>query len=324
MAWIPGGEFWLGGPPANYTEERRLALNPQEPVCAGLAAGFPDSQPVHRAFVDGFWMDTTEVTNAEFERFVRATGYVTLAERKPDPAQFPDADPALMVPGSVVFTPPIGPVDLRDFARWWQYLPGASWRAPAGPGSDLRGREQYPVVHVAYEDAEAYAQWAGKRLPTEAEWEFAARGGLDRQAYVWGNELQPGGLWQANTFQGAFPQGDTGADGFVGLAPVGQYAPNGFGLLDMAGNVWEWCRDWYRPDAYATPYSNGVDRNPVGPEDSFDPDEPGIPKRVQRGGSFLCSDQYCARYLVGTRGKGAVDTGSSHVGFRCVQANPKR
>lgn len=318
MVWIPGGEFWMGGPPPDALAERRLTLRPEEPVCSGLAQGFPDAQPGHRVWVDGFWMDRTEVINAEFGRFVRATGYVTVAERKPDAAQLPGADPALLVPGSVVFTTPDGPVDLRDFTAWWHYTPGACWRAPQGPGSDLRGRDNFPVVHVAFEDAEAFARWAGKDLPTEAEWEYAARGGLTQQAYAWGNEMKRDGRWLANTFQGTFPHHDTGADGFVGLAPVGQYPPNGYGLFDVAGNAWEWCRDWYRPDAYAAAGKELV-RNPTGPGDSFDPDEPGIPKRVQRGGSYLCSDQYCARYMVGTRGKGAIDTGSSHVGFRCVQ-----
>jgi formylglycine-generating enzyme required for sulfatase activity len=265
-------------------------------------------------------MDVTEVTNAEYERFVRATGYVTVAERKPDPAAFPDADPAAIVPGSVVFTAPSGRVDLHDFSEWWRYVPGASWRAPSGPGSDLRGREHVPVVHIAFEDAEAFARWAGKRLPTEAEWEFAARGGMERQDFAWGTELKPGGQWRANTFQGPFPYGDTGADGFVGIAPVKQYPANPYGIYDLIGNVWEWCQDWYRPETYAGDERTGVVRNPTGPGDSFDPDEPGMPKRVQRGGSFLCSEQYCARYLVGTRGKGAVDTGSSHGGFRCVRS----
>lgn len=309
----------MGGPPPDLRVQQRLALQPDEPVCSGLAQGFPDAQPRHQVALDGFWIDQTEVTNEAFARFVQATGYITVAERKPDPAQFPGADPALLVPGSVVFTPPPARVDLQDFSAWWRYVPGASWRTPQGPGSTIVGRDQYPVVHVAFEDAEAYARWAGKRLPTEAEWEYAARGGLDQQPYAWGGELTPQSRWQANTFQGDFPHGDTGADGFVGLAPVGQFPPNGYGLRDVAGNVWEWCHDWYRPDTYAQSAAS-IAHNPTGPGDSFDPDEPGIPKRVQRGGSYLCSDQYCARYLIGTRGKGAIDTGSSHVGFRCVRS----
>jgi len=311
----------MGGPAPDAGAARRQNASPDEPVCNGLVSGFPDAQPTHRVAVTGFWMDQTEVTNGEFERFVKATGYRTVAERPPDPAQFPGADPALLVPGAVVFVPPNGPVSLQDFSQWWRYLPGASWRSPQGPGSEWTGtaRTNLPVVHVAYEDCETFARWAGKQLPTEAEWEFAARGGLDGRNQVWGDELRPGGSWMANTFQGNFPYGDTGADGFAGLAPVARYPANGYGLHDMAGNVWEWCRDWYRPDTYARLAAEGsVARNPGGPTNSEDPEEPGIPKRVQRGGSYLCSDQYCARYLVGTRGKGAVDTGASHVGFRCV------
>jgi formylglycine-generating enzyme required for sulfatase activity len=320
MVWIPGGEFWMGGPAESSTRDLRNRLNASEPVCSGLASGFKDAQPAHRVRVRGFWMDLTEVRNEQFERFVRATGYVTVAERPPDPAQFPGADPSLIVPGSVVFTPPAEAVPLDDFTQWWRYVPGASWRHPEGPASSIQGRGHFPVVHVAHEDAEAYARWAGKRLPTEAEWEFAARGGLDRQAYAWGGDLKRAGRWMCNAFQGRFPNADMGEDGFKGLAPVRQFSPNGFGLHDMAGNVWEWCADWYRPDYYdGLAAAGGVADNPRGPADSFDPDEPGQPKRVQRGGSFLCSDQYCARYLIGTRGKGAVDTGNSHVGFRCVR-----
>lgn len=309
----------MGGPPPQGEALLKAQLNPGEPVCSGLLSGFPDAQPAHRVFVDGFWMDVTEVTNEEFARFVKATGYVTVAERTPTAAQFPTAPPENLVAGSVVFTPSAESVPLDDHFQWWRYVPGANWRQPTGPGSSVVGREKFPVVHVAFEDAEAYAQWAGKRLPTEAEWEFAARGGLDRQAYVWGGELRPSGRWMANSFQGQFPVRDAGDDGFVGLAPVAQFPANGYGLFDLAGNVWEWCRDWYRPDYYASLPAGSVTRNPPGPASSFDPDEPGIAKRVQRGGSFLCSDQYCSRYLVGTRGKGATDTGTSHVGFRCVR-----
>jgi formylglycine-generating enzyme required for sulfatase activity len=212
-------------------------------------------------------------------------------------------------------------VPLDNYLQWWSYVPGASWRHPEGPSSGLRGRERYPVVQVAYEDAEAYARWARKRLPTEAEWEFAARGGLSGKPYVWGDEFRPGGRWMANTHQGRFPVIDTGEDAHIGLAAVAQYPPNGYGLYDMAGNVWQWVGDWYRPDYYAELSRQGsVASNPRGPASSFDPDEPGQPKRVMRGGSFLCTDQYCSRYIVGTRGKGEVSSGANHLGFRCVRS----
>lgn len=320
MVWIPGGEFWMGGPPASAEAQYRLQMKPGEPVCSGLVAGFPDAQPAHRVAVDGFWMDATEVTNEEFARFVQATGYRTVAERVPTTNEYPNALPEMLFAGSVCFRPPATPVSLDDHFQWWSYVRGADWRHPEGEGSSIAGKEKFPVVHVAWEDAEAYAKWAGKRLPTEAEWEFAARGGLGRQPYAWGAELRPGGRWMANSFQGRFPVRDTGEDGFTGPAPVGQYPANGHGLHDVAGNVWEWVGDWYRPDTYAArARAGGVARNPRGPADSHDPDEPGVAKRVHRGGSYLCSDQYCARYLVGTRGKGAPDTGTSHLGFRCVK-----
>jgi formylglycine-generating enzyme len=294
MVWVPGGQFWMG---ANDDT-------------------MPDATPAHRVAVDGFWMDRTEVTNAQFEAFVRATGYVTVAERTPSAADYPGAPPEALVAGSIVFSPPSVPVPLTNHLAWWKYVPGADWRHPEGPGSDLAGREDHPVVHVGWDDAVAYARWAGKRLPTEAEWEFAARGGLDRRRYTWGEELRPDGRWRVNNWQGRFPTENTAEDGFLRTAPVASFPPNGYGLYDMAGNVWEWCADWYRPDYYPRSPS----RNPRGPDSSFDPAEPGVPKRVQRGGSFLCSDLYCTRYLPGSRGKGAPDSGESHVGFRCVRS----
>ena len=265
-------------------------------------------------------MDATEVTNAQFAAFVQATGYVTIAERPLDPANFPGAPQHLLVPGAAVFTPPAGAVDLRNPLQWWKYVPGASWRHPEGPGSELRGRDRLPVVHIAYADAQAYASWADRRLPTEAEWEFAARGGRAGGLYAWGDQLTPGGVHHANIHQGAFPHRDEGKDGFAGVAPVASFAPNAYGLHDMAGNVWEWTSDWYRPDYYATLAASGVAVNPRGPDRSYDPAEPGAEKRVQRGGSFLCTAQYCTRYLVGTRGKGEVSTGSNHLGFRTVRS----
>lgn len=278
----------------------------------------PDARPIHRVYVDGFWMDKTEVTNAQFEAFVKATGYVTIAEQTPKAEDFPGAPPENLVAGSIVFAPPATPVPLNDHLQWWAYAKGANWRHPNGAGSDVRGRENYPVVHVAYSDAMAYAIWARKRLPTEAEWEFASRGGLSGQLYAWGDDLKPGGKWMANIYEGKFPVNDTGEDGFKGIAPVAQYPANGYGLFDIAGNVWEWCSDWYRPDTYERNARANVARNPAGPEESYDPSEPGTKKRVHRGGSYLCTDQYCTRYMVGTRGKGEQDTGTNHLGFRCV------
>jgi sulfatase modifying factor 1 len=305
MVWIPGGEFSMG------------AFDPSGHGGPGCGDPTADAQPVHRVYVDGFWMDATPVTNEAFAAFVRATGYVTVAERTPTAQEFPTAPPENLIAGSVVFAKPAGPVPLDSQFRWWTYLEGASWRHPTGAGSSLRGRERYPVVQVAFEDARAYARWAGKRLPTEAEFEFAARGGLSGERYAWGDELRPGGRWMANVFQGHFPDADTGADGWTGIAPVASFPANRYGLYDMAGNVWEWIADWYRPDYYAT-LDGGVARNPHGPEDSYDPSEPGVGKRVQRGGSFLCSSEYCTRYLVGSRGKGEPWSGANHLGFRCV------
>ncbi|MBY0274092.1 formylglycine-generating enzyme family protein [Candidatus Binatia bacterium] len=298
MVLVPAGEFWMG------TEEPSMT----------------DARPLHRVWVDAFWMDRTEVTNEQFQRFVDATKHVTVAERPLDPEDFPGVPPEALKPGSIVFTPPDAPVPLQDHLAWWSYVPGASWRHPEGPQSDVKNRPLHPVVHVAYEDAAAYCAWAGKRLPTEAEFERAARGGLDRKKYDWGDELRPGGKPQANTWQGHFPNENSKEDGYVGTAPVASYPANPFGLYDLAGNVWEWCSDWYRPDTYAKDAAAGeVTRNPQGPADSFDPQEPGVAKRVHRGGSYLCSDQYCSRYVPGGRGKGAIDSGTTHLGFRCVR-----
>lgn len=282
-----------------------------------------DSQPVHQVSVDGFFMDATEVTNAQFAEFVEATRYVTVAERTPRAEDYPGVPVDKLVAGSVVFSPPAEPVPLDSHFRWWQFVPGADWRHPEGPGSDIRDRMDHPVVHVAWEDAAAYARWAGKRLPTEAEWEFAARGGLAGRRYVWGDSFKPGGRFMANTFQGTFPYRNTAADGFAATAPVKSYSPNGYGLYDMAGNVWEWVADWYRPDTHARHAALGRASNPHGPSESYDPNEPGIRKRVHKGGSFLCTDQYCSRYEPGMRGAGAIDTGTNHLGFRLAADGPQ-
>jgi formylglycine-generating enzyme required for sulfatase activity len=310
MVWIPGGEFSMG------------CKVPSEGICTmATMNAVNDAQPIHRVYVDSFWMDETDVTNAEFEKFVKATGYITVAERTPTKEEFPDASPEELVSGSAVFTPPPGPVPLDDYLKWWKYVKGANWRHPEGPQSDLTGKGNCPVIQVAYEDALAYAKWASKRLPTEAEWEFAARGGLTGKAYVWGNEFRPGGKFMANTYQGEFPVKDTEEDGFAGISPVKSFPSNGYGLYDMAGNVWQWCSDWYRSDYYQQlAAGSGVASNPQGPENSFDPAELGVSKRVQKGGSFLCTDQYCTRYMVGTRGKSEPSTATNHAGFRCVKS----
>ena len=305
MVWIPGGLFSMG------------SVNPSG-MQQGGSEPMHDARPVHRVQLQGFWMDAHEVTNAQFAAFVKATGYVTVAEQKPDPAEFPGVPADKLVAGSVVFTPTAQKVSLQDHLQWWQYVPGANWQHPEGQGSSIKGKENLPVVHIAWEDAAAYAKWAGKRLPTEAEWEFAARGGKTGNLYAWGNNFTVNGKYLANTFQGSFPNRDDGKDGFKGIAPIGQYPPNAYGLYDIGGNVWEWCADWYRHDYYAS-LTEAVSRNPLGPEDAFDPAEPGMKKKVQRGGSFLCTDEYCTRYMVGTRGKGEYRSATSHVGFRCVK-----
>lgn len=306
MVLIPGGEFSMGGVnPVGMEEGGHENMN--------------DARPVHRVFVDPFFMDEHEVTNAEFAAFVKATGYVTVAEQKPSREEFPTAPEENLVAGSVVFSPPDHSVSLTNHLQWWDFISGANWKHPLGPGKKQDPKPDFPVVQVSYEDAAAYAKWAHKRLPTEAEWEFAARGGKTGNLYPWGNQFKPEGKWMANTFQGQFPNNDLAADGYSGTAPIKQFAPNGYGLYDMAGNVWEWCSDWYRPDYYATLASSGVAKNPLGPDAPYDPAEPTEKKKIQRGGSFLCTDQYCTRYMVGTRGKGEWRSAANHVGFRCVK-----
>jgi formylglycine-generating enzyme required for sulfatase activity len=288
--------------------------------------GRPDEYPRHKVKVKSFWMDVTEVTNAQFSKFVAATGYITTAERKPDweelkkqlPPGTPKPPDSVLVPASLVFTPSSNPVPLNNAAQWWSWVKGADWRHPQGPGSSIEGKENYPVVQVSWEDANAYAKWAGKRLPTEAEWEFAARAGLNDQPYTWGSEPVESGSMKANIWQGNFPYRNLKTDGFAGAAPVRSFAPNAFGLYDMAGNVWEWCSDWYNADYYAQ-CENKTMENPAGPSRSYDPDEPTIPKRVVRGGSFLCHASYCASYRVSARMKTSPDTGLEHTGFRCVK-----
>lgn len=275
---------------------------------------FPDAQIIRDVTISDFWIDATEVTNAQFARFVEATGYITVAERALNPQDFPGVNPDLLVPGSAVYSPTDAVNGFQNHLQWWQFVPSASWHHPEGPESNISGRENHPVVHVAYEDAEAYAKWTGKRLPTEAEWEYTARGGSDSNAeFYWGNDLKIDGKWQANIFQGTFPENNTKEDGYTHTAPVGAFPPNGYGLYDMSGNVWEWCSDFYQPS-----YDPMQTSDPTGPKSSYDPQEPRAIKRVQRGGSFLCNDQYCERYKAGARGKGEVNSTTNHIGFRCV------
>jgi formylglycine-generating enzyme required for sulfatase activity len=298
MVWVPGGTF-LRGSDRHYPEEA----------------------PAHRVTVEGFWIDRRPVTNREFARFVQATGHVTLAERAPDPADYPDADPGLLVPASTVFRRPGRRVDLRDPYSWWAYVPGADWRHPQGPGGSIHGLEEHPVVHIACEDAEAYARWAQRQLPTEAEWEFAARGGLDGATYAWGDELAPGGRLMANTWQGEFPIENTCRDGYEVTSPAGAFPANGYGLYDMIGNVWEWTADWYR-DHGALPHSCCAIDDPRGGEreGSYDQRtrEVRIPRLVVKGGSHLCAPNYCRRYRPAARMAQAIDTSACHLGFRCL------
>ena len=307
----PEGMRWI--PPATFA--------------MGSEDFYPEERPVHHVSVDGFWMDEHPVTAAEFRRFVRETEYVTVAERPLDPAAYPDADPGLLVPGSLVFRTTTGAVSLDDYRNWWEYVPGASWKRPGGPGTTTNGRDHHPVVQVACEDVEAYAAWIGKELPTEAEWELAARGGLDGTAFAWGDEHMPGGTPMANTWQGEFPWQNLKLDGFEGTSPVASFAPNGYGLYDMTGNVWEWTSDWYTPrhsDEVSSPCC--VPRNPrvTSPDDSYLLGQPGerFPRRVIKGGSHLCAPNYCLRYRPAARQAQMVDTSMAHLGFRCVVRTP--
>ncbi len=292
----------------------------------GSADFYPEEGPVREIEVHGFAIDRGPVTVAAFARFIDDTGYLTAAERPPSAADYPDADPSLLLAGSAVFHPTPGPVPLDDPSRWWAYVPGANWRRPWGPASDNSGRDDHPVTHVAYDDAEAYAEWAGKALPTEAEWEYAARGGLDGAIFAWGDEHRPGGQLMANHWQGEFPWHNTGANGWRGTTPIGLFAPNGYGLHDITGNVWEWTTDYYAPRGSSTAVpASPCCRPPLNPridtpEGSYDIGRPGahIPRRVIKGGSHLCAPNYCLRYRPAARQPEAVDTSTSHIGFRCV------
>lgn len=313
MAWVPAGEFTMG------TDE---------------AQSFPNERPTHQVKVGGLWMDKHDVTNDEFKKFVDATGYVTTAEQKPNweelkkqlPPGTPEPDDSVLVPGAMVFVGTTNAVNLQDLSQWWRWTPGADWRHPGGPGTDIKDKGNYPVVQVSWYDAKAYAQWAGKRLPTEAEWEYAARGGRENQRYAWGNEFRPNGKYMANIWTGKFPYYNAGEDGFKGLAPAGSFPPNGYGLYDMAGNAWQWCDDWYRSDAHQL----SKDADPVcspdaaGPITSFDALEPYAAKRVVKGGSFLCNIDYCESYRPSARRGESPDTGMSHISFRCVMSVPSQ
>jgi formylglycine-generating enzyme len=300
MVWIPGGTFMMG---SNHH--------------------YPEEAPAHPVTVDGFWIDQYQVTNAQFRRFVKDTGYVTVAERVPDAALYPDALPDMLVAGSIVFDQPASRVDMRNHYNWWNWMPGADWRHPEGPGSNLGGRDMHPVLHVAWEDVETFAAWAGKEIPTEAEWEYAARGGVDGLAFAWGDELAPRGKMLANYWQGEFPWQNLKLDGYERTAPVGSFPPNGYGLFDMIGNAWEWTSDFYL-DHHQVQHSccSGSAVNPRNADStaSIDPNAPGppLPRRVLKGGSFACAENYCQRYRPAARMHHPVDTGTNHISFRCV------
>jgi sulfatase modifying factor 1 len=298
MVWIPDGTFLMGSD-----------------------THYPEEAPAHRVSVDGFWIDRHTVTNRQFARFVADTGHSTVAEQVPDPADYPGAKPELLIAASTVFVAPPQRVDLANPYNWWTYVPGADWRHPQGRGSTVEDKADHPVVHLAWADVEAYARWAGKQLPSEAEWEFASRGGLDGATYAWGEELTPAEQWMANTWQGEFPHHNSKADGHEGTAPVGSYPPNGYGLYDMIGNVWEWTADWYQAHGDLA-HSCCMVANPRGgrQQDSHDPHQPqlSIPRKVMKGGSHLCAPNYCQRYRPAARMPQAIDTGTSHLGVRCI------
>ncbi len=300
MIWLPGGAFTMGS-----------------------NRHYPEEAPAHRVSVDPFWIDRYPVTNRQFREFVGATGYVTFAEIDPDPKDYPGALPHMLQAGSLVFTPPRRAVDLRDWSQWWRFEFGVNWRRPYGKSSSIRGLDDHPVVHVSYADAEAYAIWAGKALPTEAEWEYAARGGLEGASFAWGNEFMPGGKPMAKTWHGEFPHHNTAPDGFKRTSPVGSFPPNGYGLFDMIGNVWEWTADWYQAKHEADPQKACcIPKNPRGgrEEASYDPAQPQIKigRKVLKGGSHLCAPNYCRRYRPAARHPEPIDTSASHVGFRCA------
>jgi formylglycine-generating enzyme len=304
MVWIPGGTF-------------RMGSNDH----------YPEEAPVHRVTVDGFWIDRTPVTNRQFKQFVRATGHVTTAEVPPDPKDYPGALPHMLYAGSLVFVPPRAAVDLRDWSQWWTFLKGADWRHPYGPKSNIKGLDNHPVVHVSCSDALAYAKWVGRDLPSEAEWEFAARGGLDGAEFAWGDELAPRGVQMANTWQGNFPRQNLKEDGYERTSPVTAFPANGYGVYDMIGNVWEWTADWYAPKHEAeAAKACCIPENPRGgqEEQSYDPCQPNIkiPRKVIKGGSHLCAPNYCRRYRPAARHAEPVDTSTGHLGFRCVLRSP--
>jgi sulfatase modifying factor 1 len=304
MVWIPGGTFRMGSD-----------------------HHYPEEAPAHRVSVDSLWIDRTPVTNRQFKAFIKATGYVTTAQIPPDPNDYPGALPEMIYAGSLVFAPPPRVTNLRDWSRWWTFMRGADWRHPYGPGTNINLLDNHPVVHVSFADAQAYAKWAGKDLPTEAEWEFAARGGLDGEEFAWGNTLAPGGRHMANTWQGNFPNQNLGEDGYERTSPVTVFAPNGYGIHDMIGNVWEWTADWWsaKHEAEAAK-ACCIPSNPRGGGefDSYDPCQPQIkiPRKVLKGGSHLCAPNYCRRYRPAARHAEPIDTSTSHVGFRCVLRPP--